>query len=342
VNVLVNTPHGQVDDVVSRLARTTAALGFESVGAKLTCAVLVVLLAACSSPSSGAEQAEPPPATSSPVAVTAAPPEIVVQVPNTTTAPTATTTLPPVPETTATATTLPAEPETLGLLLAERLASALADGDWSTARAISPLPDWDNQTYAEGFAGLDASTVFLGGVDDSDPDRLVMYLMQVAHESRQEGAQTSIYCVRWDLLIDSSTIDKVAGELLLREPGFTPPADAERGAFQCDRFDRADDPPTALPTPAAPTAEPPAYSGPPAYPQTDINGYSVITFSGSEYLCWRAFTWPSGSLRSDYDCQRYRGEAPPFVLLAELHCSTTAFSLECTTEDYYPSELDGY
>lgn len=98
-----------------------------------------------------------------------------------------------------------------------------------------------------------------------------MYLMQVAHESRQEGAQTSIYCVRWDLLIGSSTIDRIAGQLLLQEPGFTPPSDAERGAWQCNGFDERPDP-----VPQAPPAPPPTIPTP-ACPQ----GGLVVQITGA-------------------------------------------------------------
>jgi hypothetical protein len=149
------------------------------------------------------------------------------------------------------------------MILAQQLAGAFADGDWNTARRISPLPAWDDRTYEKGFAGLEASTVFLGGADLSTPGRLGMYLLQVAHETRPEGPQTSIYCVRWDLLIEFSTIDRIAGELVLREPGFTPPTEAERGAGRCDRFDQQIPATTAatVPPPAAPPAGPGAAFG---------------------------------------------------------------------------------
>jgi hypothetical protein len=162
------------------------------------------------------------------------------------------------------------------MLLAQQLATAYADGDWETARRISPVPAWDDETYEEGFAGLEASTMFLGGTDTATAGRLGMYLMQVAHETRQEGPQTSIYCVRWDLVIESSTIDRIAGKLLLREPGFTPPTDAERGVGSCDRFDQQ---PADTPAPPVPPVPPPA--APPVNP-APIFGFDpgTCTFNG--------------------------------------------------------------
>jgi hypothetical protein len=229
---------------------------------------------------------------------------------------------------------LPADPEQLGMLLAQQLATAFADGDWDTARRISPLPAWDDQTYEDEFAGLEASTVFLGGTDGSDPNRFVMYLAQVAHESRPEGPQTSFYCVRWDLLIDSSTIDKVAGELLLREPGFTPPADAEGGAWACDGFDQAPSTPVTTPQVNLPSQPMPGTSS------SGLGDLTVITFRGVDYVCDQAWR----RVGDDLDCKSYFGGDPPFSFLRpDLRCSKASLTgFKCTTEDYYPSELDGY
>lgn len=225
---------------------------------------------------------------------------------------------------------MPADPTDAGLILAQQLATAYADGDWETARRISPLPAWDDATYEEGFGGLEASTVFLGGTDTTDPTRLGMYLMQVAHETRPTGDQTSLYCVRWDLQIGSSTIDKIAGNILLQEPGFTPPADAERGAWQCTGFDQRPDPAPVV-TPAPPTAPSPR----PAAPGDDP---IVITYRASQYACE-----PTLMGFGDYNCMRYLGgNYPAYYSFPDLRCSDSGLGFDCTTEDYYPSELEGY
>jgi hypothetical protein len=172
-------------------------------------------------------------------------------------------------ETTTAATTLPQDPVAAGVALAQQLASAYADGDWETARRISPLPEWDDATYEEGFAGLEASTIWLGGTDENEPGRVGLYLLQVAHELRAGSERTSAYCVRWDFLTATSTIQKVAGELLAQEPGFTPHTDLQRRAAACNAFDEASPYPTS-PTPPddaewnGPLFEPPAAAFDPA------------------------------------------------------------------------------
>jgi hypothetical protein len=47
------------------------------------------------------------------------------------------------------------------------------------------------------------------------------------------------------------------------------------------------------------------------------------------------------SAYGDLDCQRFTGAIPAYSL-PELRCSPDGVSFACTTEDYYPSELDGY
>lgn len=215
--------------------------------------------------------------------------------------------------------------ETTGLELAQRLATAFAEGDWDTARDISPLPEWDDETYEEGFAGLEAATLYLGGSRRESPDRFVMYLLQVAHEIRDTGPQTSIYCVRWDLLTQSDTIDRVAGELMLQEDGHTPPSDAQRGAWTCDGFDLEHE--TVITQPAGE-----------ASPDSDLpDGWVILSDLGTEYVCS-----PVLFRTGDYDCQQYTGTIPTWISFAELRCTQRGASYDCSSDGYYPSELDGY
>lgn len=125
-----------------------------------------------------------------------------------------------------------------GFLLAEGLAVALAAGDWTTARQINPRIPYTDAELAEGYEGLEASTLILGGNEWVSENQLALYLLMVAHQSRPSGQQTSIYCVRWDYRSDEQTIEQVAGRLVLQEQGWTPASEAERGAASCVDFDR--------------------------------------------------------------------------------------------------------
>lgn len=307
--------------------------------------VCAVALLACSEPDDSTDTSAP--TTSSVGGVGAIPTTSVGETTSTLTRPTTTTvatTTVPVP-TTAPAN-VPVDPVTEGLGLAQQLATAYADGDWETARQISPLPAWSDATYDEGFAGLDASTLVLA---DSAiiGDRVVLWLMQVAHETRPNGPQTSTYCVRWEYVTTSGTIDKIAGETLATDPGTIPVSDLQRAAWACARFDEPTaTTPVATPPPAAPTPEPvppsPMSEPPPAFPASEQlpRGWMLLDRLGSTYICKPVGTFGTGN----FDCASYFGTVPIF-LTPQLRCSSVGVfgnQYDCTSESYYPSEIDGY
>ena len=286
-------------------------------------------------------------ATSTTVAVTTTTSTVPLTKTKTKSKPTPSTSTTSAPTTgTPTTSAAPTDPDDEGVQVAQQLATAFADGDWDTARAISPRPVWDDATYEEGFAGLDAATLVLGGTRRLD-DRIVLYLFQVAHESRAEGPQTSAYCVRWDYLMDPGQIERVAGDLHYREAGTTPVNDLRRAAWVCDGFDEPDhwsndeEPvPTPDMEPSPPPAPPPDLMEPPPPPvSSSISPFwRVVNVGGQEYICA-----PTGFGFGDFDCRRYYGGNPPLLIgWPDLRCSETLWGFKCTTDGYYPSELDGY
>jgi len=80
------------------------------------------------------------------------------------------------------------------LVMVQRLADALATGDWDTARSLSrSLRNLSDAQLEDGYGGLDRSTVLL--VDArrrQGGDDLVVAL--IANE--RAGAQTTIYCIQ--------------------------------------------------------------------------------------------------------------------------------------------------
>jgi hypothetical protein len=217
-----------------------------------------------------------------------------------------------------------------GLALAQELADALANEDWSAVRRISPTNPYSDTELAEGYAGLDAVTLFLGGTRSDDSDTVDLYLLQVAHETRPAGLQTSLYCVRWSYHIPDTTISQETGELIRTDHGFTPPSDAEQGAAICDGFD-VDPAPTPSPNPAGPRID--------DRPTKELPyGWILLGSGWGELICR-----PSNNVFDDYDCERFfGGPNPTTVGHAAYKCSNIVGSYECTDESYYPSELVGY
>lgn len=263
-------------------------------------------------------------------------------VPSTTTSSTTSTSTTSAPTTATPTTSAPTDPVDEAVEVAQQLATAFADGDWDAARRISPNPVWDDATYEEGFAGLEDATVVLGGTRELD-DRIVLYLFQVAHESRATGPQTSHYCVRWDYLLSSRQIERIAGTLYFREDGTVPASESRRAAFVCDGFDEPGwpygnssspatlDPPLPVPSPVPDPVQPslPATWSVPS-------DWIVVTSRGQDYIC-------DEKLFGDFDCVRYYGGNPPLLIgWPDLRCSETLWGFKCTKDGYYPSELDGY
>jgi hypothetical protein len=226
--------------------------------------------------------------------------------------------------------TWPASMQDQGLALAQELADAFADEDWSAVRRISPTNPYSDAELAEGYAGLDAVTLFLGGTRSDDSDTVDLYLLQVAHETRPAGLQTSLYCVRWNYHITKTTISQETGELIRTDHGHTPPSDAERGAAICDGFD-VDPAPTPRPIPAGPRID--------DRPTVELPyGWFLLGSAWGELICR-----PSPDVLDDYDCERFRGGPIPTIIgHAAYKCSNIDGSYECTDEGYHPSELVGY
>jgi hypothetical protein len=218
--------------------------------------------------------------------------------------------------------TLPANPVDAGLVVAQQLATAYAVGDWETARRISPLPKWDDATYEEGFAGLEASTLWLAEAEQQ-PGRVALWLLQRAYEVGKDGPQTSIYCVRWDYLQGREQIERVAGEFLYSEPGFVPPYEGSQGESTCSRFDqRAIEQPDASNLPEQ---------------------WIRIEFGGNTFACApRSGAFAIGS-PTDFACELHKGSGP-VRFAPELWCSQLSLdgAFSCTPDRYYPNDIAGY
>jgi hypothetical protein len=249
-------------------------------------------------------------------------------------APSSSTTTPVVVATTeaTNATTPPLTPTQFGVDTASRLATAFADGDWTTARSLSPLPAWSDQTYKDGFAGLESATIFEANTITTDEGMIDMWLAQVAHESTG-GEHTTLYCVHWRFDPSLGTIERVSGKEMSKVPGFVNPADLQdEGIAECARFEQ----------PAAPVTTvlelPPLPITPGARNEPNLDGGSLITFNGRDYVCF------SKMFGSDVDCVRYFGgdASRPFFGSQDLWCTERFSDLECTEDGYYPSNLDGY
>lgn len=89
------------------------------------------------------------------------------------------------------------------------LATALAHGDWSRARAIRPGLSGDDAALESGYAALNESTVI---VSYAAPDSTGVDGAYLAWETTDSGEQTSIYCRHWTLTNAGTTVtDEVGG-----------------------------------------------------------------------------------------------------------------------------------
>jgi hypothetical protein len=99
--------------------------------------------------------------------------------------------------------------------VAQRLADALAGGQWDNVRAI----DVDgrgasDQALEVGYGGLDrASLMLLDATPTADGYRLLV--VSVANELG--GEQTSLYCLEWSADPDAATVDQHGGSVGLVE-----------------------------------------------------------------------------------------------------------------------------
>lgn len=115
----------------------------------------------------------------------------------------------------------------------QRLASAFAVGDWTTARAISPLPEWDDATFEAAFEGLEASTIVLAAASAEADSSVRLWLALIAHETRPSGPQTSVYCMEWYYNDPTGQIDRLASVTIDTNPGFVATEDRAITASHC-------------------------------------------------------------------------------------------------------------
>jgi hypothetical protein len=200
--------------------------------------------------------------------------------------------------TAATTTTTTAAPATdaarvsTALYVAQALANAFANSDWTTARTLGPqTPEWSDRKYEQGFAGLDAASVALAdsdviGLPGAGGSRVDMWLVEVAHEVRSTAQQTTVYCVHWAYLEDAGIVQLIAGKVGPTWKGYEPPgplaADSLRG---CARFDlKSPTPAETAPVPPITTSATPKYQPSPvtlACPSGRLD-VQIVSFSSSQ------------------------------------------------------------
>ena len=105
-------------------------------------------------------------------------------------------------------------------ILALILATALASGDWATARQLNPKsPATSDAEYTASYEVLDRSFVAVADsrLNEASVD---LWLTLEASEHRPSGKQTTIYCVHWLYVEATHTIEQVSGEQLRYLPGY--------------------------------------------------------------------------------------------------------------------------
>ena len=110
------------------------------------------------------------------------------------------------------------------LSAAQRLADALASGDWNTARSLDPgLGTVSDGELEDGYGSLDRATLLL--VDarrQGDSDELLFVL--VANE--RAGAQTTLYCAQ-STVSSTGLVQPRSATVLQRSSGTNGPADVQ-------------------------------------------------------------------------------------------------------------------
>lgn len=119
-------------------------------------------------------------------------------------------TSPPRPSTTT--TTEPPDPA--AVRTAQRLATALADGDWQTARTLQPdRAGTSDASFASSYGDLVASTVVPAGPVSIGTSTQTLRLGLVAHQNRGGSDLTTVYCVVW-------TVDPAAQTVFQQDGSF--------------------------------------------------------------------------------------------------------------------------
>lgn len=115
-----------------------------------------------------------------------------------------------------------ADPVAAATALAAELADAYAYHDWSSARRLSPTPEFSDATYEQGFGQLfHVDLIVVHAEQVLSVVRL--WLAEIANENVRSGVRTSLYCVRWDVDVERSTITRVSGRTVKHVGGVVEP-----------------------------------------------------------------------------------------------------------------------
>lgn len=104
------------------------------------------------------------------------------------------------------------------------MADALASGNWAAARRLSPTDQRSNAQFERDYAGLDRSIVVPVKQTTLSSGLVDLRLGLVAHESRDTGPQTSLFCAHWIVDPASDTVQRLSAQILRTEGGTTPAA----------------------------------------------------------------------------------------------------------------------
>jgi hypothetical protein len=95
------------------------------------------------------------------------------------------------------------------LALAQQLADALANDDWTTARRIdADKANSSDSQYAAGYGALDRASLMLL---DARPEGGGQRLLVVSVANEQGGIQTSLYCLEWSVDAAAGTVRQHGG-----------------------------------------------------------------------------------------------------------------------------------
>jgi hypothetical protein len=99
--------------------------------------------------------------------------------------------------------------------LAQQLATALADANWSTARTLSPTSSQTDAAYSKDYGDLTDSTVVPVSTSAAGNGVYNLRIGLVAHETSSAGVRrTVLFCSHWDVDTTTSTIKRVSGTRL--------------------------------------------------------------------------------------------------------------------------------
>lgn len=179
-----------------------------------------------------------PPATTAPTTVPSTQPPATTAAPAPTPAPTAaptppptTTTLPPTPTTTP-----DSSPPQEVVDTAQSLATALANGDWDTARQLNPdLEGWSDERFEENYGDLERSTVIPISSSQTGNGHHDLRLGLVAHQIVDGGQRTTVYCATYRVNSEAGTVEPQgrATELFSEPVWLDPPSLTDRIKRDC-------------------------------------------------------------------------------------------------------------